>query len=166
MTSDERPRRRAVLSSLGGGLAASVAGCTDDVGTGGGDPVYERRAVDVDGEERSESEMATADRLAEQEIHEQVTPLDALVVADHEFSLEDDYRRSTVQGTVENEQDDRIETAEVRVRVYDDEGRQLGPYLDHTVDLDGGSQWSFEVVLLESPDDVAEYGITVLGTPT
>jgi hypothetical protein len=164
--------RRTVLASLGGGVAISLTGCVgdvdvaDDVGLGSSDPDYESGTVDADGEERTDEELAVAEQHAEREIDEDVTPRDGLVVADHEFVLEDDFRGPTVQGTVENGRDDRIETAEVRVRVYDDEGRRIGHALASTIDLDAGSEWEFEVILLESPADVAEYDIAVLGTPS
>ncbi|AGB36298.1 FxLYD domain-containing protein [Natronococcus occultus] len=187
MTEDEGIGRRTALASLGSGLAVSLAGCvgdveelsTDDidvdvdvgnlaegVGLGRSDPEYERGTVDADGEERTDEEQAIAERFAEQEIDEDVAPRDRLVVADHEFVLEDDYRGPTVQGTVENDRDNRIETVEVRVRAYDDAGARLGHFLDSTVDVDAGAEWEFEVILLESPDDVAEYDIAVLGTPS
>ncbi|WP_293027368.1 FxLYD domain-containing protein [Natronococcus sp.] len=183
MTERDRPGRRTVLASLGTGVTLSLAGCADavdeiedgdvggvdlvdGVGLGSTDPDYQSGTVDVDGEERTDEEIAIAEQFAEQEIDEGVTPRDNLVVADHEFVLEDDYRGSTVQGTVENNRDNRIETIEVRVRVYNDEGGRIGHYLDSTVDLDDGSEWEFEVIVLESPEDVAEYDIAVLGTPS
>lgn len=160
-----RPRRRDVLAALGGGTVATLAGCN---GLGvDGDPHYEDGEVgDVDADDRSAEEMAAAAALAEQEIHEGVTPLGNLELADHEFVVEDDFRGPTVQGLVENAGDDRIELVEVRVRVYDDAGTQLGRYLDRTGDLAAGTTWAFQVVLLESPVDIADYDLTVLGTPT
>lgn len=158
--------RRHVLVALGSGTATVLAGCNTDAGIDG-DPTYEDGTVDdVDGEDRSAEELTAAESVAEQEIDERVTPLGALTIAEHSFVLEDDYRGPTVQGTVENGADDRITVVEVRVRVFDDDGAQLGRYLDTTGDLDGGTDWSFDVVLLESPDDVADYDVAVLGTPT
>ncbi len=55
---------------------------------------------------------------------------------------------------------------EVRARVYDDAGDQLGQYLDTIGDVDAGDRWAFEVILLESPADVGRYDVAVLGTPT
>jgi hypothetical protein len=183
MTERDRPSRRTVLASLGTGVTLSLAGCADavdeiedvdvggvdlvdGVGLGSTDPEYQSGTVDVDGEERTDEEQAIAEQFADEEIDEDVAPRDNLVVADHEFVLEDDYRGPTVQGTVENNRDNRLETVEVRVRVYDDAGARLGHYLDSTVDLDDGSEWEFEVILLESPEDIAEYDIAVLGTPS
>lgn len=160
------PRRR-VLAALGTGVAAGLAGCLDGSLDVDGEPAYESGEVpEFDADERTAEESTAAEALADEEIHEGVTPLDSLAIADHEFVLEDDYRGPTVQGTVENGGDDRIEIVEVRVRVYDENGDQLGRYLDSTGDLDGGSAWAFEVVVLESPPDVSDYDITVLGTPT
>ncbi|SFB68892.1 hypothetical protein SAMN05444422_101193 [Halobiforma haloterrestris] len=161
--------RRRALAALGSGVATAIAGCLGDDGLAiNGDPRYEEGTVDVgdDAENRSAEEMTAAEALAEQEVTESVTTLDVLELVDHEFVLEDDYRGSTVQGTVENTGSDRIELAEVRVRVYDDAGAQLGRYLATVGDLDGGARWSFQVVVLQSPGDIARYDVTALGTPT
>lgn len=158
--------RRRLLVAVGAGTGAALAGCTGDAGIDG-DPEYEAGEIgNVDGEARTAEEMATAEALAEQEINEGVTPLDDISLTDHEFVFEDDYRGSTVQGTVENVGSDRIELAEVRVRVYNDDGEQIGRYLATTGDLDADTTWEFQVVILEAPEDLAEYDITALGTPT
>ncbi|MEY7850446.1 FxLYD domain-containing protein [Natrarchaeobius sp. A-rgal3] len=163
--SRQRPTRRHVLGLFASGTAIAVAGCN---GLGeDSDPAYEAGDVgDVDGDDRSPEEMVAAEALAQQEGHESVTPLESLSLVDHEFVLEDDYRGATVQGRAENVGDDRIQVVEVRVRVYDDAGDQLGRYLDTTGDLDAGDQWAFEVILLESPADVGRYDVAVVGTPT
>jgi hypothetical protein len=153
--------RRRFLSVLGTASAVGLAGC----GTAESEPTYEEGEVDVpgDAEERTPEEMFAAEGLAEQGAREDAAPLDSLSLAEHEFVFEGGVQGSTVQGTVENEGDGRIEMAEVRVRVYDDEGAMLGRYLDTVGDLDGGSSWGFSVVLLESPEDIAEYDVAVVG---
>ncbi|WP_290819525.1 FxLYD domain-containing protein [Halovivax sp.] len=157
----DRDRRR-FLAAAGAVLGASLAGCVD-----GREPDYEPGDVpDVDGEPRTAEEMAAAEAIAERDVREGVSPLDDLAVSDHEFVLEDGYEGATVRGTVSNDGDDRIELVEVRVRVYDENGDQLGRYLDRTGDLGAGERWAFAVVLLEAPDDIAEYDVAVLGTPT
>ncbi len=154
--------RRGLLSALGLASGAVLAGCLD-----GNEPDYEdRETVDVDGEERTAEEMATAERLAEQEIREGVTPLADVSLVDHEFVLEDGYEGSTIQGTVENAGDDRLELVAVRTRVYDDAGDQLDRYLDRTGDLAAGERWAFTVIVLESPAEVAGYDIAALATPS
>ncbi|TYT63867.1 FxLYD domain-containing protein [Natrialba swarupiae] len=165
MTSRHRSTRRRLLSVLGSGAAVAVAGCNglDE----GANPAYEDGGVvDVAGDDRSAEEMTTAEALARQESHGSATSLESLSLVDHEFVLEDDFRGSTVQGTVENVGDDRVQVVEVRARVYDDAGDQLGQYLDTIGDVDAGDRWAFEVILLESPADVGRYDVAVLGTPT
>ncbi|SEW02402.1 FxLYD domain-containing protein [Natrinema salifodinae] len=168
MTRSTTSRRR-VLASLGAGIAAAAAGCT---GSGGidGKPAYEDGNMGEvnasNASNRTAAEMSAAEALAEQESNTSVTPLNSLSVADHEFVVEDGYLGATVQGTVENTGSDRIQLAEVRTRVYNDAGDMLGQYLATTGDLNGGSTWEFQVIILEPPADVADYDITVLGTPS
>ncbi|WP_049890266.1 FxLYD domain-containing protein [Natronorubrum sulfidifaciens] len=157
--------RRRVLTVVGAGATAALAGCND--GGVGSEPEYEAGSVgSLDGENRSATEMTAAESLAQQETNDGVTPLEAVTITDHEFVLESDYRGSTVQGTVENTSDDRIELLEVRVRVYDDSGAQLGQFLDSVGDLAGEASWSFQVVILKPPSEITDYDISVLGTPT
>lgn len=159
----DRPNRRRVLAGLGSGLAVAFAGCADVLGDDA--PAYEDGTVDVAGEPRSPDETVAAEALAETEINEGVTPIGDLELEDHDFVLEDDYRGSTVQGTVLNEGGDRIQLAEVRARVYGD-GDQLGRYVDTIGDLEPDTGWAFEVVVLESPEVIDAYDVAVLGTPS
>lgn len=163
MARSERTTRRRVLASLGAGTAVVLGGCSG----AGDDPTYEDGEVDATGgDPRTAGEMVAAEAVASQEATEAATPLDALALAGHEFVVQDGYKGPTVQGTVANDGDDRLELAEVRVRVYDDAGAQLGRYLDSTGDFAAGATWRFEVVLLESVADIADYDIAVLGIPT
>lgn len=157
--------RRRFLSALGTGAAIGLAGC---LGSGSdSEPGYESGDVpdDIDGEERTTAETTAAQAAAEQTTQDDLSALDALSVTDHEFVYEDGYTGSTVQGTAEYTADDRLANAEVRVRVYNDEGEQLGLYLDSVSDLEGGTEWSFQVILLESPSDIADYDIAAVGLP-
>ncbi|NGM68221.1 hypothetical protein G6M89_04220 [Natronolimnobius sp. AArcel1] len=166
---EQRPyKRRSVLVGLGTATTAALAGCLEGDGVSlDGDPHYEDGDVgEIDGEPRTAEQMSAAEAVAEQETHEGVTRVDALGLTDHEFVFEDDYLGSTIQGTVENDGTSRIELVEVRVRVYNDNSDQIGRYLASTGDLSGEATWEFQVVLLESPDDIADYDITVVGTPT
>ncbi|WP_408959324.1 FxLYD domain-containing protein [Natrinema sp. 74] len=169
MTRSGPTSRRRVLASLGTGIAAVAAGCTGSGGIGG-EPTYENGVVgeiNTSGNaSRSATEMAAAAALADQQSSTSVTPLNALAVTDHEFVVKDGYLGSTIQGTVENSGSSRIQIVEVRTRVYDDSDVLLGRYLASTGDLNAGSMWAFQVIVLESPSDVASYDITVLGTPT
>lgn len=159
---EPRRGRRRWLSTVGTGLAGlALAGCLD-----GGRIGYESGTVpEVDGSNRSAQQQVAAESLAKTSTAEGTSPLDALSLTTHEFVYEDDYKGSTVQGIVTNTGEDRVELAEVRVRVYDENDAQLGQYVDRTGDLGGNSQWSFTVIILENPADLARYEIAVVGTP-
>ncbi|WP_049891506.1 FxLYD domain-containing protein [Natronococcus amylolyticus] len=163
MTGNRSTRRR-VLGAVGAGAVTALAGCGDI--TGSDAPDYESGEIgDIDGEDRSAEEMTAAESLAEIQPNEGVTTLESLSLEDHEFVLEDDYRGATVQGTVENTGDDRIQLVEIRVRVYNDEGEQVGRYLDVGGDLDPGASWSFTAIILEPLADIDEYEVAAIGTP-
>ncbi|MDG5817828.1 FxLYD domain-containing protein [Natronococcus sp. A-GB7] len=162
--SRDRSTRRRVLGAVGAGTAALLAGCGDI--TGSDAPDYESGEVgEIDGEDRSAEEMTAAESLAEVEPNEGVTTLEPLSLDSHEFVMEDDYRGATVQGTVENTGDDRIQLIEIRVRVYNDEGEQVGRYLDVGGDLDPGASWAFTVIILEPLADIDDYEVAAIGTP-
>lgn len=158
----ERTTRRRFLTSLGAGTTAALGGCA---GTGD-DPTYEDGEVDdADGGPRNASEMAAAEAVAEREPNDAATPLDALSLKEHGFVVEAGYEGPTVRGVVANTGDDPVQVVEVRVRVYDDTGAQLGRYLASTGDVDPGTTWRFEVILLASVEDIADYDVAVLGVP-
>lgn len=156
-----RTSRRRILAGMGGGIAATFAGCGAVVEPS---PTYQERTdVDVEGDERTAEEMTAAEAVAEQEVNEGVEALDALSFEDHEFVLQEDFRGPTVEGTVTNTGSDRIQLVELRTRVYNTEGNQLGRYLATTGDLEADTSWEFEVVLLEAPNDIASYELAALG---
>lgn len=154
------PTRRRVLAGLGAGAVAALAGCS---GSGAG-PSYEEGTVgDVNGSGRNASETSAAAAVAQTGVDDTLSPLDAIDVETHEFVLEDGYLGSTVQGRLANDGDEPLESVEIRVRIYDDQDRHLGRYVATTGDLAGGATWSFLVVLLVSPGDVASYELAALG---
>lgn len=160
----ERRSRRAALTTVGAAAIASLAGCSGaDIGN---EPEYEDGEIgEIDGESRTPVEMSAAADAAEVQSTDGVTPLDSIELVDHEFVFEGGYLGSTVQGVVENDGADRVQLAEIRVRIYNENGSQIGQYFDTTGDLSGGDSWSFQVILLKPPADIADYDIAVLGTP-
>lgn len=160
---DEIGRRRFV--ALGAGGLFGLAGC---LGSGSsGQPTYESGDVpdEINGSARNTSETSAAYAAGNTTPRDELAPLEGLTITDHEFVFEGSYTGSTVQGTAENTGSTRIDTAEVRVRVYNSDGQQLGIYLDSTTDLDAGEEWSFQVILLEAPSDIADYDIAIVGLP-
>ena len=152
--------RRRFLALVGGASAVALAGC----GAADDTPDYEEgETVDAEGEERTAEETTAAAALARTEVDDGLSPLSALDLADHEFVVEEGFRRATVQGTAENTGENRLTDAEVRVRVYDEEDALFGQYADSIGDLEPGMEWSFTVIVLEAPEEIARYEIAVLG---
>lgn len=158
-----RPSRRRLLGAVGTVLTVGVAGCT----SGPSRPTYDRRTVEppADAEPRTAAETTAAALQATTETSDAVVPVEAVTLTDHAFVFESGYLGATVQGTVRNDAESQVGIAEVRVRVYNDADQLLGQYVDTGSDLAGGKEWSFTVLLLESPSDIAAYEITALGTP-
>lgn len=153
--------RRRFLTSIGVG-ATVLSGCAAT----STDPRYEDGTVgQTDGDPRTTQEMVVAEALAPEQVNESVTHLNSLGLENHEFVVEDGYKGPTVQGTVANDGDAIVTVAEVRVRVYDENGAQLGRYLDRTGDIGAGRTWQFVVILLTPAADIAEYDIAVVGVP-
>ena len=159
---DRSPTRRRVLRAVGAGAGAvALGGCL-----AAGGPDYERRAVEPrDADPRTTEEMAVAEALAQQDAAEGATSLDSLRLRSHEYVVADGYTGPAVRGTVANERDETVSVVELRVRVYDDAGAQIGRFLASTGDLAPGGTWRFEAILLASPADVAAYAAAVLGVP-
>ncbi|WP_254765733.1 FxLYD domain-containing protein [Salinilacihabitans rarus] len=159
--SDAGTGRRRYLAALCGAVA-TVAGC----GAAETAPRYESGEADGNASangSRSAEQLETAEALAVTEADEDADHREGLAVVDHEYVVYDDYRGPTVEGVVENDGDEPLRRVEARVRVYDDAGHQLGRYVDRTGDLEPGDTWRFEVLVLESPGDVASYDVAVVG---
>jgi len=158
-----RASRRRLLGGVGGVLAVGLAGCTD----GSGGPEFERGTVELpaDAEPRTTAELSVATQQATTEPSNAVAPASAVDLVDHAFVFESGYLGATVQGTVVNRAESRIDSCEVRVRVYNGDSQLLGQYVDRADGLDGGRSWRFTVIVLETPADIGYYDIAVLGTP-
>ncbi|QLG29574.1 hypothetical protein HUG10_18350 (plasmid) [Halorarum halophilum] len=158
----ERTTRRRLLGTLGVGTAAVLGGCA---GVSDGPTYVDGTVDDAGGGSRNASEMAAAEAVAEREVNDAASHLEVLSLEEHEFVVESGYKGPTVQGAVTNTGDDPVEVVEVRVRVYDDTGAQLGRYVASTGDVAPGATWRFEVILLASAEDIADYDVAVLGVP-
>lgn len=157
------------MAVCGGGVVAVVGGCADRAGTpsyqngtarnatGNGTPTNETN--------RTAEEMTAAESVAITEPDTNAIPVDSLTIESHEYVVKDGYKGPTVQGVVSNTGDEPVRMAEVRVRVYNAAGSQLGQYMARTGDIAADTTWEFEVVLLESASAIAEYDAVVLGVP-
>lgn len=166
MTTNVSSTRRRFLALVGAGTTTALVGCTGS-GDGGSGPNYRDGEVDVpsDATPRNAEETIAAQAVAETQANQNVSPMDDLELAEHAFSYEGGYTGSTVQGVVENTGSSQMDLVEVRVRVYNGDDQHIGRYVASTGDLGGNSSWSFQVILLESPADIASYDVAVLGLP-
>jgi len=155
--------RRDVLAATGSLITVGIAGCVDNSSR----PRYERRTIEVPAaaEPRTPAETTAAAQQATTDSSSAVAPTTAVDLTDHAFVFEPGYLGATVQGTVRNRAESRIGGCEVRVRVYDGEGRLLGHYFDRVSGLGAGTAWQFTVIVLESPGDLAAYEIAALAIP-
>lgn len=97
--------------------------------------------------------------------HENLEELDCLVIQEHELVDPDEFRSCEVQGVVENQRDEAVEHVEVAVRVYDQDGKQLGTYVESTTDLPQGETWSFRVMLFRDHENIASYDVRIADSP-
>ncbi|EMA46944.1 FxLYD domain-containing protein [Halococcus saccharolyticus] len=158
--------RRRALSLLGSGLAVAVVGCS---GRSTQSIEYEENATVGDlptpAANASDPSVAiAASARAERHGDSYAADLDALSLRSHEPGVTDDYRGLVIEGIVENTGSVTVRRAEVRARVFDTDGAQLGVYLDSTSDLTAGTRWRFDVVVLEDPETVGSYDIVALGS--
>lgn len=154
--------RRQFLALCGGGATAVLGGCA---GTRSSPTYQEGKVNQGGGSPRTAEQMIAAEALAITEANENASPLDSLTLEEHRFVVESGFKGPTVQGVVSNVGTESVKLAEVRVRVYDANGAQLGRYLDRTGDIAAGSTWRFEAILLNSVSEIADYDIAVLGVP-
>lgn len=157
------PSRRELLGGLGSVLTVGLTGCLDSTG----EPDYERGTVELPAaaEPRTPAELSVATQQATVDPNGAVAPIRTVELVDHAFVFESGYLGATVQGTVVNRASSRIDSCEVRVRVYNGDGQLLDRYLDRVSGLDGGQSWRFTVIVLEAPGDIGHYDITSLGSP-
>ena len=157
-----RTTRRRLLALAGAGVGTVLAGC----GSRSDTAEYEAgETVNLPASNESNASAASAAAArAELEGVGYAVPLDVLTLRRHELVVYDDYRGVVIRGAVENTGQQRLELAEVRARVYNTDGEQLGQYVDSTQALAAGAAWSFDVIVLEQPSDVGSYDIAVLGS--
>jgi hypothetical protein len=157
--------RRGFVAVCGGGVVAVLGGCAETSSS----PPYQdgqlNQTNQTNATERTAQQTTAAEAAATTEPTTNAVPLESLVLESHEYVLTQGYKGPVVQGTVENTGNELVRTVEVRVRVYNASGAQLGRYIARTGDLAAGTSWQFEVILLASPSEIADYEIAVLGVP-
>lgn len=160
MNGPDRITRRRFLAAGSGGAVAALCGCAG----ASDEPAYQEGQVNqTNASSRTARQMLVAQSLATTETNQTANPLESLSLVSHEYAVQEGYKGPTVQGVVANTGDSPIEYAEVRVRVYNSDGAHLGQFLSTTRDLATDTRWRFQVIILSSASDIADYDIAVVG---
>lgn len=88
-----------------------------------------------------------------------------LQIIDYEEQIEElEYggERISYTGEVENADDGAYESVMVEVRVYDEDGHELGSHRDLTPSLAGNETWRFEIAPHSRPEEIADHDIAVI----
>lgn len=163
---DRPASRRQVLALLGGSIPVTVAGCSSRSGKieyGNRSTVNDLPTPEEDNVSNA-SEAIAAKAYAQLDGDNYAIPLQGLELREHDIVVRDSYKGVVIQGVVANTRRQQLEVIEVRARIYDTDGNQLGRYLDSTQDLAAGSTWSFDIIVLEDPSDIGSYDIAVVGS--
>lgn len=166
-------RRRNLLLATATTLSvAAIAGCSgsDDTeyqeggGPGAADGDQDDSADD-DGDD-GDDELPDEDEVEQREQGEDYLEFGDLVILEHEMIIEEGEFSDdiTVEGVIENQDDDLYDYVEVGARVYNSDGQQLDRYWTNTTDLQGGGEWAFEIRISEDTEDVDDYDIGVQGS--
>ncbi|ELY53426.1 hypothetical protein C491_21096 [Natronococcus amylolyticus DSM 10524] len=95
---------------------------------------------------------------------EDVLEFGGLQITDYEEHLEEfEYDEEiSYTGEVENVGDEAYESVAVEVRVYDEDGEELGNHRDLTPELGAGETWRFEIAAYSRPEEIADHDIAVV----
>ncbi|NKE37929.1 hypothetical protein GWG54_19440 [Natronococcus sp. JC468] len=88
-----------------------------------------------------------------------------LQIIDYEEQIEElEYGDKQISYTeeVENADDGAYESVMVEVRVYDEDGHELGSRRDLTPSLAGNETWRFEITPHSRPEEIADHDIAVI----
>lgn len=160
--------RRHTLGVIGTGLTSLFAGCNARGSSQNSTPNYQPGNMTEGGLSENTSPNASQASAASARAQTQPTDsaidLDMLELRNHYIGVQNNYKGVTIQGTVEHTGSHRLELAEVRSRIYNTDGNQLGFYLDSTNSLDPGATFNFDILVLESPSDIGSYDIATVGS--
>lgn len=145
MTRNRSYDRRTVLTSAVA-VVAGLAGCG-----GSSDDDYQEGSGDGGGDDADTEEEGGGLELLE----------DELVVEETDYGSKEVY----IRGVVKNNSDSIQDYVQVKARIYNADGQQLDSYMDNTTDLAGGAEWPFEIMVMEDPEEVDDYDISVSDSP-
>jgi hypothetical protein len=181
-------QRRDAIRALGTGtIVAPLSGCLDFAGMrpdSDDDEAEEQDNIDEgtvdsdrdDSEDNTEESDETEDGASDEEspdpddveqrdAGEDVLEFGGLQIIDYEEQLEEfEYDEEiNYTGEVENVGEEAYESVTVEVRVYDEDGEELGNHRDLTPELGAGETWRFEIAAHNRPEEIADHDIAVVG---
>lgn len=124
-----------------------------------------------DAEETDETEDSAGDEeppdpddVEQRDAGKDVLEFGGLQITDYEEHLEEfEYDEEiSYTGEVENVGDEAYESVAVEVRVYDEDGEELGNHRDLTPELGAGETWRFEIAAHSRPEEIADHDIAVV----
>jgi hypothetical protein len=112
-----------------------------------------------------DEESPAPDDVEQRDVGEDVLEFGGLRIADYEEQLEEfEYDEEiSYTGEVENVGEEAYESVTVEVRVYDEDGAELGDHRDLTPELGAGETWRFEIAAHSRPEEIADHDIAVVG---
>ncbi|WP_157224711.1 FxLYD domain-containing protein [Natronococcus occultus] len=180
-------RRRDAIATVGTGtIAVSLSGCLDFAGLrpdstdqeqeesdddrGNHDHPSEEEIDDVENSDRTEDDTGDGDPpepedAKQRDAGQDVLEFGDLRIIDYEERVEEfEYDEEiSYTGEVENVGDEAYESVSVEVRVYDEDGEELGSHRDLTPELAANETWRFEIAPHSRPAEVADHDIAVTG---
>jgi hypothetical protein len=125
-----------------------------------------------DGEESDKTEDGAGDEeppdpddIEQRDVSEDVLEFGGLRITEYEEQLEEfEYDEEiSYSGEVENAGEEAYESVTVEVRVYDEDGAELGNHRDLTPELGAGETWRFEIAAHSRPEEIANHDVAVVG---
>ena len=117
-------------------------------------------------DEADSDESLEPDEVEQRDVGEDVLKFGNLQIIDYEEQIEEpEYGDEQISytGEVENAGDEVYESVMVEVRVYEEDGHELGSHRDLTPSLTGDETWRFEIAPYSRPEEIADHDIAVIG---
>ncbi|ELY55579.1 hypothetical protein C491_15432 [Natronococcus amylolyticus DSM 10524] len=121
--------------------------------------------TEADDESDTNDEPPDPDEVEQRDAGEDVLEFGALQIIDYEEQIEEfEYdEQVSYMGAVKNVGDKAYGSVTVEVRVYDEDGDELGSHRDLTPELEGGETWRFEIAPHSRPEEITNHDIAVAG---
>ncbi|NKE37762.1 hypothetical protein GWG54_18525 [Natronococcus sp. JC468] len=116
-------------------------------------------------DDAGDEESLDPDDVEQRDAGEDILEFGGLQIIDYEEridELEHGGEQISYTGEVENVGDEAYESVMVEVRVYGEDGEELGGHRDLTPEIGAGETWRFEIAPHSRPDEIADHDIAVV----